>query len=76
MASSVDHVPLSATEAALQEDPKAFEKAEEKVVGLTDHKIASFEDQGDFLDPKHPQYGTVDEHGRPLPGWIDQITVR
>lgn len=30
----------------------------------------------DFLDPRHPQYGSVDEHGRPLPGWLDQITVR
>lgn len=30
----------------------------------------------DFLDPKHPLYGTVDEYGRALPGWLDQITVR
>jgi hypothetical protein len=76
MADMGEHVPKSAAETVLQKDPHAFEIAQEKVLGLQSNKIESFEDQGDFLDPQHPLYGTVDEHGRPLPGWLEQITVR
>lgn len=28
------------------------------------------------LDPRSPDYGTCDEHGRPIPPWYQQITVR
>ena len=30
----------------------------------------------DFTEPSHPLYGEVDEHGRNLPGWLEQITIR
>jgi hypothetical protein len=28
------------------------------------------------LDPSSPDYGKYDEHGRPIPPWHQQITVR
>ena len=30
----------------------------------------------DFMDPQHPLYGEVDEHGRKIPAWHEQITIR
>ena len=71
--------PKSAAETVLQRDPAAYEVAEEKVTGFGQPGKFQSDDLGtgeDFLDPKHPQYGTVDEYGRPLPGWLEQITVR
>ena len=73
-------VPKSEAETAIQRSPSAYAGAEKEVLAYQNvpGKFES-DDLGqeeDFLDPKHPQYGTVDEHGRPLPGWLDQITVR
>ena len=69
-------------EVAIANDPKAFEVAEEAATGvLTKENEEEYEGEAfsggeDFTDPTHPLYGTVDEHGRALPGWLDQITFR
>lgn len=70
--------PKSDTETVLQHTPGAYEVAEGKLTGIHPSKFPSEELNAseDFLDPKHPLYGTVDEYGRPLPGWLEQITVR
>ena len=69
-------------EVAIANDPKAFEVAEEAATGVLTKEIEEeYEDDAfsggeDFTDPTHPLYGKVDEHGRALPGWLDQITFR
>ena len=73
-------VPKSEAETAIQRSPSAYAGAEKAVLGFQGvpgkYESDDLGQEEDFLDPKHPQYGTVDEHGRPLPGWLDQITVR
>ena len=69
----------SDTELAIARNRRLLEGAQEDVAGIhpkviNNDDFAPFSE--DFLDPQHPLYGTVDEHGRPIPGWMEQITVR
>ena len=67
-------------EIAIAKDPNAYEAAEEAAVGVhskqTEEELKGFVGEEDFTDPSHPLYGQVDEHGRALPGWLEQITFR
>lgn len=69
----------SDAELAIARNRRILEGAQEDVAGIHP-KIVDNNDftpfAEDFLDPQHPMYGTVDEHGRPIPGWLEQITVR
>lgn len=66
----------SEVEAVISHEPLAFELGKEEVVGSHPAKLEGQAFTEDFLDPRHPLYGSVDEHGRRLPGWLEQVTVR
>lgn len=66
-------------ELAIARNSRVLEGVQEDVAGLHPKAIdtANFTTFAeDFLDPQHPLYGTMDEHGRPIPSWLAQITIR
>ena len=69
----------SDAESAIARNSRVLEGAQEDLAGLNP-KVIDNNDftpfAEDFLDPQHPLYGTMDEHGRRIPGWLEQITVR
>lgn len=69
----------SDTESAIAKTHHALELAQ-KDIACPLPKIPDLGDfaqvSEDFLDPNHPLYGTMDENGRRIPGWIEQITIR
>ena len=74
-----EQTPVGELERQLGSHPSKFQVAEAAVVGKNADELKQKMPelgQEDFTDPNHPQYGTVDEFGRPLPSWTEQITVR
>lgn len=77
-----EQTPVGEAEKVLGSHPSRFEVAERASVpgkGFEDGKVSEYPELNtteDFTDPQHPLYGTVDEYGRRLPGWLEQITVR
>ena len=66
-------------ETKLGNHPSRFEIAQGPVLGKDAEELKNkLPELGveDFTDPNHPLYGEVDEFGRQIPGWLDQITVR
>ena len=69
----------SDAELAIARNSRVLEGAQEDVAGVHPKIIANNDFTPfaeDFLDPQHPLYGTLDEHGRPIPKWLEQITIR
>ena len=79
VAGMTEQTPTGELEKTLASHPSRYQVAEEAIVGKNAEELkAKMPElaQEDFTDPHHPLYGTVDEFGRPLPGWLEQITVR
>jgi OPT family oligopeptide transporter len=66
--------PARSNAALLEVDGVPGKQLEE---GISQTEFEDMKKQGeDFMDPKHPLYGEVDEHGRKIPAWHEQITIR
>lgn len=74
-----EQTPVGELEKQLGSHPSRFEVAQNRIVPKTVDDLPSKVPEigkEDFTDPNHPLYGEVDEYGRQLPGWLEQITIR